>query len=78
VGIARALAADPTLLLCDEPTGDLDRQSADQVLDLLVRLADENRTTVMMVTHDALASDRAHRVLHLDKGVLIEAQEASS
>lgn len=73
VAVARAMAMDPTLLLCDEPTGDLDRSSADQVLDLLGRLADEQDTTVVMVTHDPLASERADRVLHLDKGVLAEA-----
>ena len=70
VAIARAMAMDPTILLCDEPTGDLDRQSADQVLDILVRLCSENGTTVVMVTHDPLASSHASRVLHLDKGVL--------
>ena len=70
VAIARALAMDPTLLLCDEPTGDLDRQSASQVLDLLARVATELETTIVMVTHDALASERADRILHLDKGVL--------
>ncbi len=73
VAIARAMATDPTLLLCDEPTGDLDRASADQVLDLLSRLAKEQDTTVVMVTHDVLAGERSDRVLHLDKGVLEEA-----
>jgi len=72
VAIARAMATDPTLMLCDEPTGDLDRASADQVLDLLRRLAEERGTTVVMVTHDLVASERATRVLHLDKGVLLE------
>jgi putative ABC transport system ATP-binding protein len=72
VGIARAIVADPTFLLCDEPTGDLDRKSADEVLDLLEKLSTEHKKTVLMVTHDPLAAQRAHRVLHLDKGVLRE------
>jgi putative ABC transport system ATP-binding protein len=72
VGIARAIVADPTFLLCDEPTGDLDRKSADEVLDLLEKLTTEHKKTVLMVTHDPLAAQRAHRVLHLDKGVLRE------
>jgi putative ABC transport system ATP-binding protein len=73
VGIARAIVADPTFLLCDEPTGDLDRRSADEVLDLLDRLVREYGKTVLMVTHDPLAAERAHAVLHLDKGALVEA-----
>jgi putative ABC transport system ATP-binding protein len=72
VAIARAMAMDPTILLCDEPTGDLDRSSADQVLEILARLGRENGTTIAMVTHDPLASARATRVLHLDKGVLTD------
>ncbi len=76
VGIARALVADPTFLLCDEPTGDLDRKSADEVLDLLGRLVREYGKTVLMVTHDPLAADRAHVVLHLEKGALAEAVQA--
>jgi putative ABC transport system ATP-binding protein len=72
VGIARAIVADPTFLLCDEPTGDLDRKSADEVLALLEKLSTEHKKTVLMVTHDPLAAQRAHRVLHLDKGVLRE------
>jgi putative ABC transport system ATP-binding protein len=72
VGIARAIVADPTFLLCDEPTGDLDRKSADEVLDLLEKLTNEHKKTVLMVTHDPLAARRARRVLHLDKGVLRE------
>jgi putative ABC transport system ATP-binding protein len=72
VGIARAIVADPTFLLCDEPTGDLDRKSADEVLQLLHRLSREHKKTIMMVTHDPLAAERADTVLHLDKGVLIE------
>jgi putative ABC transport system ATP-binding protein len=77
VAIARAIAMDPTILLCDEPTGDLDRASADQVLDILQRLPTEIGTTIVIVTHDARASERADRTLHLDKGVLIEADEAT-
>jgi putative ABC transport system ATP-binding protein len=76
VGIARAIVADPTFLLCDEPTGDLDRKSADEVLDLLEKLSTEHKKTVLMVTHDPLAAQRAHRVLHLDKGVLREGAAA--
>ena len=72
VGIARAIVADPTFLLCDEPTGDLDRKSADEVLALLEKLSTEHKKTVLMVTHDPLAAQRAHRVLHLDKGLLRE------
>ena len=73
VGIARAIVADPTFLLCDEPTGDLDRRSADEILALIERLVSEFKKTVLMVTHDPLAAERAHIVLHLDKGVLVEA-----
>ena len=73
VGIARAIVADPTLLLCDEPTGDLDRKSAYEILDLLCRLVQEYRKTVLMVTHDPLAAERAHVVVHLEKGVLVDA-----
>src|SRR6266850_1393744 len=69
VGIARAIVADPTFLLCDEPTGDLDRKSADEALDLIDRLVREFGKTVLMVTHDPLAAERAHVVLHLQKGV---------
>lgn len=69
-GIARAIVIDPTLLLCDEPTGDLDRKSGDEILDLLQALNRENGKTIVMVTHDPHASARASRVLHLDKGVL--------
>jgi putative ABC transport system ATP-binding protein len=73
VGIARAIVADPTFLLCDEPTGDLDRSSADEILNLLGRLVQEYGKTVLMVTHDPLAADRAHVVVHLEKGVLVDA-----
>jgi len=71
VGIARALVTDPTLLLCDEPTGDLDRKSGDEVLDLLQGLNREHGKTIVMVTHDPHAARRATRVLYLDKGVLV-------
>jgi putative ABC transport system ATP-binding protein len=70
VAIARAIVADPTFLLCDEPTGDLDRKSADEILELLQRLVSEHGKTVLMVTHDPRAAERAHATLHLDKGVL--------
>lgn len=70
VAIARALVSDPTLLLADEPTGDLDRKAGKEILDLLVRLNQEFKKTIIMVTHDPHAAERAHRVLHLDKGVL--------
>jgi putative ABC transport system ATP-binding protein len=76
VGIARAIVADPTFLLCDEPTGDLDRKSAGEILDLLGQLAREYGKTVLMVTHDPLAAERAHVVLHLEKGVLVDAERA--
>jgi len=64
--------ADPTFLLCDEPTGDLDRKSADEVLELVDRLVREHGKTVLMVTHDPLAAARARVVLHLEKGVLVD------
>ena len=70
VGIARAIVTDPTLLLCDEPTGDLDRASGDAVLDLLSLLVSEHKTTILMVTHDPHAAERASALLHLEKGVL--------
>ena len=72
VAIARAIVADPTLILLDEPTGQLDSRSSEEVLDLLRRLNDEFQKTIMMVTHDAKAADRAKTVLHLEKGVLLE------
>src|SRR5512135_1873854 len=71
VGIARAIVADPTFLLCDEPTGDLDRKSADEVMDLVERLVRNYGKTVLMVTHDPLVAQRAQAVLHLEKGVLL-------
>ena len=70
VGIARAIVNDPTLLLCDEPTGDLDRRAGDEILDLLQALNREHGKTIVMVTHDPHAATRARRVLYLDKGVL--------
>ena len=70
VGIARAIVTDPTLLLCDEPTGDLDRKSGDEILDLLQALNREHGKTIIMVTHDPHAAERARRTLHLDKGTL--------
>jgi len=73
VAIARAIVADPTFLLCDEPTGDLDRKSADEVMDLIKRLVMEYGKTVLMVTHDPVVSRQASTTLHLDKGVLVEA-----
>jgi putative ABC transport system ATP-binding protein len=75
VAIARALAADPRILLCDEPTGALDRQSAEVVMDLLKRLNTEFGKTILLVTHDPGVAARATRVLHLEKGVLLEAHE---
>jgi putative ABC transport system ATP-binding protein len=72
VGIARAIVTDPTLLLCDEPTGDLDRKSGDEILDLLQILNREHGKTVVMVTHDPHAAARARRTLHLEKGTLVE------
>jgi len=71
VGIARAIVTDPTLLLCDEPTGDLDRKSGDEILDLLHALNRDHGKTIVMVTHDPRAAERANRTLHLDKGVLV-------
>jgi putative ABC transport system ATP-binding protein len=70
VAIARAIVADPTFLLCDEPTGDLDRHSADEILALLEKLSSDLGKTILMVTHDPKAAERAHETLHLDKGVL--------
>jgi len=78
VAIARALVADPTFLLCDEPTGDLDRKSADEILELVTRLSKEYGKTILMVTHDPMAADRADTTLHLNKGVLVEGVQAGS
>jgi putative ABC transport system ATP-binding protein len=71
VGIARAIVTDPTLLLCDEPTGDLDRKSGDEVLELLQVLNRDHGKTIIMVTHDPHAAARARRTLHLEKGTLV-------
>jgi len=70
VAIARALVSDPAVLLADEPTGDLDRKSAEEILQLLERLNREFKKTIVMVTHDPHAAERAHRTVQLDKGVL--------
>jgi len=72
VSIARAIVSDPTLLVCDEPTGDLDRQSAEEVLELVRALNRDHGKTVLMVTHDPKAADYANHILHLDKGTLVE------
>ncbi len=73
VAIARAIVSDPSFLLCDEPTGDLDRRSADEIMDLICRLVREYGKTVLLVTHDPRVAERAGVVLHLEKGVLVEA-----
>jgi putative ABC transport system ATP-binding protein len=78
VGIARAIVTDPTLLVCDEPTGDLDARSAEEILNLLVELKTGLRKTILMVTHDPRAASRAERVLHLEKGRLVEAEDAAA
>ena len=72
VAIARAIVSDPTLLICDEPTGDLDRQSAEEILGLLQTLNREHGKTIVMVTHDPKAAEYASHTLHLDKGNLVE------
>ncbi len=78
VAIARAIVTDPTLLLADEPTGDLDAKSAAEVLTLLQRLNQEYRKTIVMVTHDPRAAERAAHLLHLEKGTLVEQVEIAS
>ena len=78
VGIARAIVSDPPLLLCDEPTGDLDRASADEVLEVLGLLNRELKKTIVMVTHDPEAATQASRTLHLNKGQFVERQEAAA
>src|ERR1700676_1284208 len=75
VAIARAIIADPTCLLCDEPTGDLDRKSADEILNLLTRLCNEYKKTILMVTHDPVVARQADLTLHLEKGLLVESSE---
>lgn len=76
VAIARAIVSDPSLLLCDEPTGDLDRETADEILKLMQILNREHGKTIVMVTHDAMAAEYANRTLHCDKGTLA-AREAA-
>ncbi len=78
VAIARALVSDPTLLVCDEPTGDLDRKTADEILTLLQRLNSEYGKTIVMVTHDPKAAEYARRTLHLDKGTLLADSAAAA
>jgi putative ABC transport system ATP-binding protein len=75
VAIARAIVADPTFLLCDEPTGDLDRKSADEIMSLIIRLVREFGKTVLMVTHDPVVAKLADLELHLDKGLLVEGSQ---
>ena len=77
VAIARAIVSDPTLLVCDEPTGDLDRQSAVEVLTLMQELNRDHGKTIVMVTHDPKAAEYAHRMLYLDKGTLVSDPEHS-
>ena len=77
VAIARAIVSDPTLLICDEPTGDLDRASAEDILGLLQTLNREHGKTIVMVTHDPKAAEYATHTLHLDKGTLVEQAEAA-
>jgi len=77
VAIARAIVSDPTLLVCDEPTGDLDRQSAEEVLGLLQQLNRQHGKTLIMVTHDPKAAEYARHILHLDKGTLVEQAAAA-
>ena len=72
VAIARAIVSDPTILICDEPTGDLDRQTADEILGLLQQLNRDHGKTIVMVTHDPKAAEFAERQLHLDKGTLVD------
>ncbi len=76
VAIARALVADPKLLVCDEPTGDLDRETADEILALLQTLNSDHGKTIIMVTHDPRAADHAQRTLHMDKGKLVATDAA--
>ena len=77
VAIARAIVSDPTFLLCDEPTGDLDRKSADEVMAILEELVGTYHKTVLMVTHDPLVASRAQTTLHMEKGVLVESEAHS-
>jgi putative ABC transport system ATP-binding protein len=77
VTIARAIVSDPTFLLCDEPTGDLDRKSADEIMLLIEELVGRHGKTVLMVTHDPVVAARSHTTLHLEKGVLVEGKRSS-
>jgi len=77
VTIARAIVSDPTFLLCDEPTGDLDRKSANEVMALIDELVDKYSKTILMVTHDPVVAARAHTTLHLEKGLLVEGKSTS-
>jgi putative ABC transport system ATP-binding protein len=72
VGIARAIVTDPTLIVADEPTGDLDAKSADEILKLLIELKNSLKKTIVMVTHDPKAAERSERILHLEKGQLVD------
>ena len=78
VAIARAIVSDPTLLICDEPTGDLDRHSAEEILGLLQQLNRDHGKTIVMVTHDPKAAEYAKHTLHLDKGTLVESQDVAA
>src|ERR1700738_4315545 len=78
VAIARPIVSDPPFLLCDEPTGDLDRRSADEIMELIYCLVKEYGKTVLMVTHDPLVANQADTTLHLEKGVLVEAGRMQS
>jgi len=78
VSIARAIVSDPTLLVCDEPTGDLDRQSAEEVLELLRALNRDHGKTILMVTHDPKAAEYAHHIVQLDKGTLVAGTRTAS
>ena len=77
MAIARAMVSDPALLLADEPTGDLDRKSGEEILELLEQLNKEFKKTIIMVTHDPLAAERADRVLQLEEGRLVEQEVAA-
>ncbi len=77
VGIARAIVTDPTLIVADEPTGDLDARSAEEILNLLCEIRQTLQKTILLVTHDPRAAARAHRILHLDKGLLVEQTPSS-
>jgi putative ABC transport system ATP-binding protein len=77
VGIARAIVTDPTLIVADEPTGDLDSKSASEIMDLLCTLNQRLRKTIVLVTHDPRAAGRAHRILHLDKGRLVDEERST-